>query len=391
MTTPHRPISRVPALRMPSIARVTAALAFSLAAAGALSGCTGGQKKATGPPPVPVTIAATVRKTVPVSVRANGHVEPIATVAIKARIGGELTQVHFREGQSVHAGETLFTIDPRQYAAALRQAEAQLARDQALARKAEADVTRYRDLVAKDFVTKEQYDLIVATAGSARASVDADQANADNARLQLAYCTITSPIAGRTGNLSVKVGNLIKANDDRGLVTINQVKPINVSFTVPAQLLPQIAKNDGRHLSVGVLLPDEAKSEQGTLTFVDNGVDPATSTVLLKATFPNDDERLWTGQFVDVTLILGEEAARVVVPAATVQSSQQGDYVFIVKPDKTAELRLVKVARRDETEAVIESGLQGNETVVTDGQLRLVTGSRVEVKAAGQATGSEAR
>jgi multidrug efflux system membrane fusion protein len=368
-----------------------AALALTVAGVAALSGCKGGDKKASGPPAVPVTAAVAVRKTVPVSVRAIGHVEPIATVAVKARIGGELTEVHFREGQNVSAGATLFTIDPRQYAAALRQAEAQLARDQAQATKAEADVARYRDLVAKDFVTKEQYDQIVATAGSARASVEADQANADNARLQLAYCTITSPIAGRTGNLSVKVGNLIKANDDHGLVTINQVKPINVSFTVPAQLLPQIAKSDGRRLSVAALLPDEAMSEQGALTFVDNGVDPATSTVLLKATFPNEDERLWTGQFVDVTLILAEEADRVVVPGAAVQTSQQGDYVFIVKPDKTAELRLVKVARRDETEAVIESGLKGNETVVTDGQLRLATGARVDVKGVGQATGSDAR
>ena len=213
----------------PRMSRVThATLAFTVAGVAVLSGCTGGQKKASGPPPVPVTTAVAVRKTVPVSVRAIGHVEPIATVAVKARIGGELSQVHFTEGQNVRAGETLFTIDPRQYAAELRQAEAQLARDQALAKKAEADVARYRDLVAKDFVTKEQYDQIVATAGSARASVEADQANVDNARLQLAYCTITSPIAGRTGNLSVKVGNLIKANDDHGLVTINQIKPINV-------------------------------------------------------------------------------------------------------------------------------------------------------------------
>jgi len=373
---------------MPPTTRVTIALALSLAAS-ALSGCTGGQKKASGPPPVPVTIAATVRKTVPVSVRANGHVEPIATVAIKARIGGELTQVHFREGQSVHAGETLFTIDPRQYAAALRQAEAQLARDQALARKAEADVTRYRDLVAKDFVTKEQYDLIVATAGSARASVDADQANADNARLQLAYCTITSPIAGRTGNLSVKVGNLIKANDDRGLVTINQIKPINVSFTVPAQLLPQISKSDGRRLSVAALLPGEDKAEQGALTFIDNGVDPATSTVLLRATFSNDGERLWAGQFVDVTLVLGEERDCVVAPATAVLTGQQGDYVFVVKPDKTVDLRVVKVGRRDEADAVIDSGLQAGETVVTDGQIRLVQGSKVELGAG--TAGSAAR
>lgn len=376
----------------PRMSRVThATLAFTVAGVAVLSGCTGGQKKASGPPPVPVTTAVAVRKTVPVSVRAIGHVEPIATVAVKARIGGELSQVHFTEGQNVRAGETLFTIDPRQYAAELRQAEAQLARDQALAKKAEADVARYRDLVAKDFVTKEQYDQIVATAGSARASVEADQANVDNARLQLAYCTITSPIAGRTGNLSVKVGNLIKANDDHGLVTINQIKPINVSFTVPAQLLPQIGKSEDRHLRVRAVLPGEAKAEDGTLTFVDNGVDPATSTVLLKATFPNESERLWAGQFVDVTLVLGEERDRVVAPASAVLTGQQGDYVFVVKPDKTVDMRVVKVARRDETDAVIDSGLQAGDTVVTDGQLRLVTGTRIEVKAAGQATGSETR
>jgi multidrug efflux system membrane fusion protein len=332
-----------------------------------------------------------MRQTVAVTVRAIGHVEPIATVAVKARIGGTLDKVHFREGQNVRAGDVLFTIDPRQYAAALRQAEAQLARDQALARKADADVARYADLVAKDFVTKEQYDQILANAGALRAGAQADQAMLDNARLQLAYCTITAPISGRTGNLSIKTGNLIKANDDRGLVTINQIKPIDVSFTVPAQLLPAIAKHDGQHLKVAATLPEQRQPEDGSLTFVDNGVDPATSTVLLKATFANADERLWAGQFVDVTLTLGEESDRIVAPANAVMTGQQGNYVFVVKPDKTVDLRIVKVARQDEAQAVIDSGLREGDTVVTDGQLRLVPGATVDLSSGGQTTGSAAR
>jgi multidrug efflux system membrane fusion protein len=290
--------------------------------------------------------------------------------------------VHFREGQTVRAGDTLFTIDPRQYAAALRQAEAQLARDQAMAKKAEADVARYVDLVAKDFVTKEQYDAIVANAASLRATVQADQASVDNARLQAAYCTIQSPITGRTGNLVVKVGNLIKANDDAGLVTVNQMKPIYVSFTVPAQLLPEITSRRGQKLRVTARLPGEAQPELGELSFVDNGVDPATSTVLLKGSFANEGERLWAGQFVEVTLTLGEETNRLIAPIVAVQSGQQGDYVFVVKADRSVDLRPVKVARRDDKEAVIDSGIDEGDVVVTDGQLRLVPGAKVEVKVA---------
>jgi multidrug efflux system membrane fusion protein len=360
-------------------------VAGGLAAAGlGLSACTRDTHAERSQPPVPVTVAQVTRQTVPVTVRAIGHVEPIATVAVKARIGGTLDKVHFREGQNVRAGDVLFTIDPRQYAAELRQAEAQLARDQALAKKADADVARYADLVAKDFVTKEQYDQMLANAGALRASAQADQASLDNARLQLAYCTITAPISGRTGNLSVKTGNLIRADDDRGLVTINQIKPIDVSFTVPAQLLAAIVKRDGQRLKVTAVLPEQELPENGTLTFVDNGVDPATSTVLLKATFANEDERLWAGQFVDVNLLLGEEADRIVAPAMAVQTGQQGSYVFVVKPDKTVDLRIVKVARQDETQAVIDSGLKAGETVVTDGQLRLVPGAKVESAATAQ-------
>jgi membrane fusion protein, multidrug efflux system len=344
--------------------------------------CDGGGKKQLAPPPIPVTTGSVGLKTVPLSVRAIGHVEPIATVAVKARIGGELVAVHFREGQNVRAGETLFTIDPRPYQAALRQAEAQLARDQALARKAEADVSRYTDLVAKDFVTKEQYDQIQANAASSRASLQADQANVENARLQLAYCTIRAPISGRTGDLSVKQGNLIPANGERALVTINQTKPINALFTLPAQLLPALVDHDGKRLAVTATLPDEPQPEHGFLTFIDNGVDPATSTVRLKATFANESERLWAGQFVDVTLTLGEEPNRVVAPSSAVQTGQQGDYVYVVKADGTVDLRRVSVLRRDGNDAVIGAGLAKGDTVVTDGQIRLSPGAKVEVKQA---------
>jgi multidrug efflux system membrane fusion protein len=330
---------------------------------------------------VPVTVAKVVEKTVPITFRAIGHMEPIATVAIKARIGGELQKAWFTEGQTVAKGSTLFTIDPRQYQAALRLAEAQLARDKALLEKADADTRRYAGLVKQDFVTKEQYDQITSTAAALRAAVEADQANVDNASLQVAYCTITAPIEGRTGNLNVKVGNLVKADDTNPLVTVNQIRPVFATFSVPAQLLPQLTKHNGSRIGVTATLPQSSgPPEEGVLSFVDNAVDTATSTILLKATFANQDERLWPGQFVDIVVTLGEEPGRVVAPAPAIQTSQQGQYVFVVKDDQTVELRPVKVDRMDEAEAVIDKGVSAGETVVTDGQLRLVPGARVEVK-----------
>jgi multidrug efflux system membrane fusion protein len=346
-----------------------------------VAGCGAGQQQRRAQPGVPVTVGKVVEKTVPVTFRAIGHVEPIATVAIKARIGGELTKVWFTEGQKVTPGATLFTIDPRQYQAALRLAEAQLAKDRALLAKAEGDVRRYEGLVKQDFVTKEQYDQIIATAASLQATVQADQASVDNARLQLAYCTITAPIEGRTGNLNVKGGNLVKADDTTPLVTINQMRPIFASFSVPSQLLPELTKHDGNRISVTASLSHTSEPpEEGTLSFVDNMVDTTTGTLLLKATFANEDERLWPGQFVDIVVTLGEEPNRIVAPAPAVQTGQQGQYVFVVKPDDTVELRPVAVERINEVEAVIEKGLVAGETVVTDGQLRLVPGARVEIK-----------
>jgi len=365
---------------------VFAVLTLSLVALGC-GGSAQTQRRAAAP--VPVTAAEVEQKTMPITIRAIGNVEAIETVAIKARIGGELLRVQFHEGDTVHRGDVLFAIDSRPYEAALAQAEAVLARDRALLAKAETDITRYEDLVKQDYVTKEQYDQINVDAAALRAAVAADQAAVETTQLNIDYCTITAPVTGRTGNLNVKVGNLIKANDDNAMVTINQISPINVTFSIPAQQLPAVLAHRGSGISVLATLPGEASgAATGTLTFVDNAVDTATSTILLKATFANREERMWPGQFVDVTAILGEEPDRVVCPAAAVQTGQQGQHVFVVTADKSVEMRPVQVDRMDERDAVIDSGLSAGETVVTDGQLRLVPGSVVEIKDAGQSDGT---
>ena len=256
-----------------------------------------------------------------------------------------------------------------------------LARDQALLANAEVDVTRYSKLVQQDYVTKEQYDQVVANAAALKASVGADEANVASAKLNLEYCTITAPVSGRTGNLGVKVGALVKANDDKALVTINRMSPIYASFSVPAQHLPEVLAQRGDHVTVLARLPGSGEpAADGRLTFVDNAVDTTTSTILLKATFPNQDERLWPGQFVELTVLLKEEPNQVVCPAAAVETGQQGQHVFVVSDDGTVDLRPVTVKRMDERDAVIEQGVVPGETVVIDGQLRLVSGTTVQVK-----------
>ena len=336
-----------------------------------------------GMPGAPVTVALSVQKTVPIELRAIGTVVAYNSTAIKAQAGGVITGVHFEEGRHVEAGDLLFAIDPRPYAAAVKQAEGILVRDSAQLRNALKEAERSEVLLKRSLVSQEEYESSRANAEALKGVVEADQAALTNARLNLEYCSVRAPGHGITGRRLVDAGNVVKANDVT-LVVINQVQPIYVNFSVPQQTLPALrAAMAGAKLKVRALIPGAAEPEPGELTFVDNAVDQTTGTVLLKGTFANGQERLWPGQFVDVALILGEEQNAVAVPARAVQTGQEGSYVFVVKADHTAELRPVKVARMQDQEAVIAEGLQPNEQVVTDGQLRLTPGAKVEIKSNG--------
>lgn len=335
-------------------------------------------------PPVLVAVATVIKKTVPVELRAVGNVEAYSTVGVKAQTGGELIRVHFREGQDVSKGDLLFTIDPRPYEAALKQAEANLAKDTAQMEYAREQADRYEKLVKKGYVAKEQYEQFRTNAAALEATVNADMAAVENARIQLSYCFIHSPITGRTGSLIVNEGNLIKANADTPMVTIHQNQPIYVTFSVPEQYLNEIK----RYMSAGKLTVktfisnEDVKPEQGVLTFIDNTVNIDTGTIKLKATFTNKEKRLWPGQFVNVVITLTSQPDAVVVPSQAIQTGQAGQYVFVIKDDQTVESRSVVVVRTVGDEAVVGNGLKPGEKVVTDGQLRLVPGAKVEIKGA---------
>lgn len=336
---------------------------------------------------VPVRVGTVEQKAVPVELRNVGTVQPYNTVAVRALVNGEILQVHFREGQDVRKGDPLFTIDPRPYQASLAQAEAALARDRAQLENAQADVGRYADLVKKDYVTQQQNDSVKANATAYAATVRADEAAIERARLDLAYCSIRSPLDGRTGVVMVQAGNVVKANDAT-LVTINQVAPIYVAVSVPERNLQQIRERQGQgRLAVDAQDPVSGKSlAVGELTFIDNTVDRTTGTITLKATFGNADRLLWPGEFVNAVITLSTEAAAIVAPPGAVQTGQQGSYVYVVKADDTADSRPVTVGRQlPGGAAVIASGLTAGERVVTDGHLRLRPGSKVEILAAEKA------
>jgi multidrug efflux system membrane fusion protein len=335
-------------------------------------------------PMVPVKVAVAALKAVPVEIRAVGTVEAYATVSIKSRVDGQLVGVHFREGQDVRKGDLLFTIDPRSYEAALKEAQARLERDIALMDKAERDARRYAELVAKNFVSSDKYEQFRANFESLRATADADRATVERARLQLEYCTIRSPLAGRTGRLLVDEGTQIKANDDKaGMVDISQVMPIYVGFAVPQQNLSAIKTHMARgELKVAAEIPESRlPPEEGTLSFLDNKVNSQTGTVLLKGSFANASRHLWPGQFVTATLTLETRSDAVVVPAVAVQVGQTGQFVYVVKPDMTVESRAVVPGLVVGDSVVIDTGLAAGETVVTEGQLRLVPGTKVQVPA----------
>jgi len=365
--------------RRPFSSAVTVALAVVAAI-----GCSKKDPRAGTPAEAaPVTVANVARQDVAVEVRAIGHVEPFTTVAVKARVGGQVIRVGFRDGQDVRRGDLLFQIDPRPYQAALAQARAQLERDRAIARNAEEDVKRYTDLVQKDYVTREQYDATRATAAAALASAKADEAAVQNAQLQLSYCTVTAPISGRAGSVLVYPGNMVKGNDDNPLVVLNQIQPVYVSFSVPESSLGQIRERlrPGGKMKVSAAASgNPSKSQTGELSFLNNSVDPGTGTILLKGTFPNENEALWPGEYVDVVLTLATEPKAIVVPSQAVQTGQAGQYVWVVKNDLTVESRPVTVARTQGPLSIVAKGLEEGERVVTDGQLRLAPGAKVQVR-----------
>lgn len=407
-----------------------------------LVGCSDRSASGKVPPPsaaIPVTAAPVTQRAVPVQIRAVGNVQAISSVVIKSQVDGQVLRVHFAEGQDVRKGDILFTLDPAPFEAALRQAEATLARDAAQVQQAKAALSqsvaaekqaeanlardtaqlengraqerRYKSLIDDGAISSEQYDTVrtaataleatveadraaVANARAAieaahaavanvQASVQADQAVADNARIQLGYTAIRAPMDGRTGSLLVHPGSAVKARDDASsMVVLNQIQPIYVTFAVPQKYLADIETYQAAGtLHVGAALPGQAvESVQGALTFVNNTVDPATASIQLKATFANQDHRLWPGLFLNVVLTLTTEPNAMVIPSQAIQTGQQGPFVFVVKPDMAVETRNVVVERSVGADAVIRSGLVAGERVVVDGQVRLVPGARVQLR-----------
>jgi multidrug efflux system membrane fusion protein len=390
-------------------------------------------------PAIPVSVSPVVTKSVPVQIRANGNVQAIATVTVMSQVDGQIARIHFTEGQDVRQGDLLFTLDQRPFEAALSQAEANLGRDAAQLQQAEAALAqsvaaekqaeanlardtaqldyanaqarRYKELINDGAISKDQYDQVrtsalaseatlqadqaavtnakaairaaQATTETSRAAIKADQAVVDNARVQLGYTLIRSPFDGRTGNLLVQIGSAVKARDSNTpLVVINQVHPVYVSFSVPEQSLADIRKyRAAGSIGVDALIPGQENAPvRGELAFVNNTVDPSTGMIQLKATFPNSDNRLWPGQFLNVLLTLTTEPNAVVIPSQSIQTGQQGSYVFVVNPDLTAEMRVITQGLTLDGETVVQKGLTPGERVVTEGQIRLVPGARVQIR-----------
>jgi membrane fusion protein, multidrug efflux system len=330
---------------------------------------------------VPVTTASVVTKSVPMRLVAVGNVEAYTTVSVKARVDGQIVAVRFKEGDEVRQNAVLFEIDARPYLAALKQAQANQGKDKALLDRAIEQEKRYRDLLAKNFISNDAYEQVRTNVETAKATYDGDEAAIENAKLSLDYCTIRSPVTGYAGKILIQQGNLVKANDVSPLVTINQIVPIFATFSVPEQSLSAVREYQSKGaLKVVATVPNSGKAPAtGKISFIDNSADPTTGTIKLKAEFPNTDKVLWPGQFVNVVLNLYEQADAIVAPNTAVQNGPNGQYVFVVKPDMTVELRNIKVSRAEGNDTVVASGLAPGEQVVTVGQLRLAPGMKVTV------------
>jgi membrane fusion protein, multidrug efflux system len=379
---------------------------------GSQAGRTGGGGRRGGGGPVPVVTAKVQTKSIPVLIPAVGTAEPLQTVQIRAQTTGQLSTVHFSEGQEVRKGQPLFTLDPRPFQAALSQAEAVLARDTATANNAERQKATYEDLFKRGLIPRDQYETQRASNDALQATLAADRAAVENATLNLGYTHITAPISGRTGATSVHAGDLIRANDATPLVIINQVSPIYVSFAVPGRYLGDIRRYQAKkpllvtargqasvapgaqapapptpQSQAGQMAPGQgatapvpaAPEETGRVSFIDNTVDPTTGTIKLKGTFQNADQGLWPGLFVTVSLNVTTDQNVLVVPATAVQPSASGQYVYVVGADRIAQVRQVEVARQSGEDMIVAKGLSAGEEVVIDGQLRLTPGSQVSI------------
>jgi len=339
------------------------------------------RKAQKGPPAVPVTVSAAESRTVPVRLQAIGNVEAHLTVAIKARVDGEIVAVNFKEGQEVRKNQVLFRIDPRPYVAALKQAEANALRDAAARDHAFAQEKRYQELLEKNFVSKDAYAQFRTNAQTADAIAKASDAALQNARLNLDYCTIASPIDAIAGRALLQAGNLVKANDVNPLVVINEVRPIYVNFGLPEQQLASVREYmEKGPLTVEATIPGaSARTVSGRLIFVDNAVDPSTGTIRMRAEYRNEDAALWPGQFVNVSVRLYDEPNAIVIPAGALQTAQEGQYVFVVGKDMAAQVRKVTVERTDTDQAIVK-GVAKGELVVTRGALRLAPGTKVQIR-----------
>jgi multidrug efflux system membrane fusion protein len=347
------------------------------------------RKAPKGPPAIPVNVEPVLQQLVPFRIQAIGNVEAYSTVAVKARVDGQIVQVGFKEGEEVRKGQVLFKIDPRPFDAALRQAEANALRDNAAAEQARSQEKRYQDLLDKNFVSKEAYAQIRTNATTAEATAKASQAALDNAKLNVEYCTVIAPIEGYAGKIQIQLGNLVKANDVNPLVVVNQVRPIYVNFAVPEQRLAEVREHMGKNpLTVDALVSGSDQTmASGVLIFVDNAVDPSTGTIRLRARFPNKENALWPGQFVGVSLRLFEQPDAIVIPSTAVQTGPEGQYVYVVGQDMIADVRKIEVERTEGDRTIVESGLKKGEQVVTRGQLRLGPKTRVQIsKSAAEAS-----
>lgn len=352
-----------------------------LAGAAAAASCSRDAAKSTQTaPPPPVTVGQAVRRTVPVSLKGIGNVESLASVALHSQVAGQILKVHIRDGADVAQGQLLFTIDPEPFEIAKARAVAQLARDQALLKKAQDDAARFQRLLEQQLVAQADYEATTATAASLAGTIKADQAAVDNAALDLSRCRIVSPISGRAGSINLRAGNLVKVNEDPPLVTILKVKPVYVTFSLPEKYLSDVRTHAGAgRLPVHARSRGEAADHEGSLTFIDNAVNTTTGTIRLKAEFGNEDGGLWPGQFVEVDLTLREQRDALIVPSVAIQVGQGGTYVFVVDADGKAQVKPVVIDRVIGDDTVLTSGLDGNETVITDGQIRVVPGAKVAV------------